>query len=202
MALAGEHYVVDVVMGRQAQECRCRLYYIKTAGPDPTQAQLDTYANTIFTTLAVSLLACLSDSAQFRQIQMFLRGGAAEMEAYSTAAAADGAVSGDMFPEECAVVIQRRTGLPGRDKRGRIFIPFIGEADADDSTLTAPAVTRFKALATALKTPLVSGGITLSPRTPSFQSGILNPVIQCRVLSEICSRRQRRSPKRALPLAP
>lgn len=201
MALAGEHYIVDIIMGKGDQNSSFRLYYIKTAGTDPTQAQLDTFANTIFTTLAVSLLPCLAAESEFRQVRMLIAGGSAEMESYSSVAAQQGDATGGMMPEENAVVIQRRTGLPGRSKRGRIYIPFVAEAAAEDSTLNSSFITFYKGLATALKTPLVSGGITLSPRTPSFKDSTLYPVVQTRVLSEICSRRQRRFPKRPLPLA-
>lgn len=201
MALAGEHYIVDIICGKGDQNSSFRLYYIKTAGTDPTQAQLNTFANTIFTTLAVSLLPVIAGAAQFRQVRMLIAGGSAEMEAYSNVGAADGSGSGDMMPEENAVVIQRRTGLPGRSKRGRVYIPYVSEEAAIDSTLDAPYITLYKSLATALKTPLVSGGITLSPRTPSFKDSTLYPVVETRVLSEICSRRQRRFPKRPLPLA-
>lgn len=202
MPLIGEHYVIDVIMGSGAQNSSCRLYAGQTAGSTMTQAALQTFANTLFTTLTVSLEPVLAGQAEFRQIYMKLAGGSDELEAYSTNSPIAGGAAGDMFPEEVAVVIQRRTGKPGRNKRGRIFLPFVPEEFAVDSTLTATAVGLYKTLATALKTPFVSGGITLSPLTPDFKNSILEPVIQTRVLSEVMSRRQRRFPKKPLPLTP
>lgn len=202
MAFAQDHWLIDCVFNHFAKKASFRLYGVKTIAGTLNQTNLNTFANTLFTTLQVSVLPCLAPDAEFVQVKIKAFEGSNEFEALSTGAPVSGTATGEMMPEENAVVIQRRTGKIGRSKRGRIFFPFIAEPDADDSELTTSAINKFKTLCTAIITPFVGGGMTVNPVTPDFKNGVLETVTQARVVGSIMSQRPRRDPRVPTVFAP
>jgi hypothetical protein len=135
-------------------------------------------------------------------------GGGKDIEAVSQENAGLGTLNGSdaaiepLMPEQNQVVIQRRTGMSGHANRGRVFLPYIAEKLADDSTLNSVGIAKFKAIAVKFSDAVTVAGLEqFLPQTRNGKTGQLVPVIQCRLVSEICSRRDRRNPKRPVYFA-
>ncbi len=102
-----------------------------------------------------------------------------------------------MMPEQNAVVLQKRTNLGGRSKRGRWFFGFVPELFAVDSTLNDNAVGQYQTLAKVLLavqtiTPISK---TLLPVHYDAKNNAFHQLTQERACQEIMSRRDRRYPK-------
>jgi hypothetical protein len=135
-------------------------------------------------------------------------GNGADIEAVSTENAGAGTLTGidppiaPLMPEQNQVVIQRRTGMAGHANRGRIFLPYVAEKLANDSTLNADGIAKYKAIAVKFSDTITVDGVAeMIPQTPNGKTGQLVQVTQCRVVSEVCSRRDRRNPKRPVYFA-
>jgi hypothetical protein len=60
-------------------------------------------------------------------------------------------------PQNCAALFIKRTALPGRPGRGRMFWPYVAEADSDGvGALSTTAVTRYQTMITALQAAITS----------------------------------------------
>lgn len=196
------HFECTLRFKRGNATASCILYYATAAEADePTLEQMPGIADTIHAKFNGPLRAIFEPTTFFEGIDLVYLTSDVRWEASSTEDPQAGtAAAGDVLPEEDAVVIQRRTGLPGRGKHGRIFLPFVPEAFALDSALTVAALTKYKDVATAMGEAVagVEGEVPpLFPRTPLFKLNVLQPVVACRVLDNTCSRRDRRDPKRA-----
>lgn len=81
-----------------------------------------------------------------------------------------------VLPSNCSALFKKTTGLGGRQKRGRMFIPgLIGEADVDAvGNIDPTVVTNLGTNATTFKAALVSGGFDMyllhndEVRNPAF----------------------------------
>jgi hypothetical protein len=102
----------------------------------------------------------------------------------------------DILPEENAIVIQKRTNLPGRSKRGRVFLPFVPESLVNDSKINVLGMPIFKLLGQAMVQTLGITGVDCQPVHLDKKNGTFHQIVHTRVVNEVCSRRDRRAPKR------
>lgn len=85
-----------------------------------------------------------------------------------------GTVGGDTCPSYTAVVIQRRTNVPGKSGRGRIYVPCVPEASTDDSYLSD--LTKHQALIVALMINMDVEETTFVPQHYSPRLDSMTPV--------------------------
>lgn len=179
----------------------CGFYFSAPVYPGGVE-DMTNVADSIFAAWDGPWAATLPTSASFHSVLARVVGGSQDWEAGSTDSPVAGSVVSEPHPEEVAAVIQRRTGLAGRHKRGRIFLPFVPETFTADSTLTtgpALGVSRYTDLAGILGDPIQvgNGGPIITSVQPDRKLGMLHPVAEWRVATEVMSRRDRRAPKRS-----
>lgn len=95
------------------------------------------------------------------------------------------------LPDQDALLIQKRTGLHGRNARGRFFVPGIWEDFNDDGVLATAGEVPAKALAAALGADQTFGGIVCHARHYSQNPIDLMVITECRVMRAFASRRDR-----------
>jgi hypothetical protein len=196
MAIGTEHLEVYLnFLGPEANQQSCKLYYTALSG-GPVAANATAIADVFFAKFDGLFAAVLSDDVFFLNVKVVWQGTLDQFEGFSTDNSTAGTADQPYMGEEIAVVIQRRTNIRGRNKRGRIFVPFVPVSFCVRSTLTTAALTKYKAIADAMETNTVSGSVTFVPGTPDFKGSVIEDVKQCRVVTEIMSRRDRRNPKR------
>jgi hypothetical protein len=182
------------------------LYY-EYSGDPLGLGELSEAAEAVWGHLSANWKSCLIPSIHFFPVKLRRITPSEDIEVTSVGASQAGnydvsSPSADNLPEDDCVVIQRRTFLRGRENRGRIFISFVPETAAKDSTLTPVGLSTYKALATKLSDSITIPDVgTLDPATPNGKLGVLVLTKQCRVVSEIMSRRDRRNPKRPVAFA-
>jgi hypothetical protein len=203
-----DHFQAVVTVGRLGgKSYQSKLYYRTEVGGVPSIEDMATVGDAIHQTFAANWRSTIPPEITLFPTGVRYYGVNSDVEGQSTeAAAVGGALSAndtqDVMPEQNVVVIQRRTGMRGRNFRGRIFLPFVMERWAVDSTLTPQAMAVFKALATKLSNRVaVPGYGDLFPCTPDFKTQTLPAITECRVVSEVLSRRDRRDPKRPVVFA-
>jgi hypothetical protein len=202
LPITGSYFVATVTTGRMGGVSFQNKLYYKLLGDVPENETLKFYADSIHTHWAATWRALLPAEIYLFPTTLRWRTGVEDLEQNSTENAAAGTHSvlddaGELMPEGNQVVIQRRTGKAGRNKRGRVFIPWVLEKLANDSTLNAEGLLKYKALATKLSnTVTVPDRGEMIPATPDGKTGVLEQVMECRLVSEIMSRRDRRTPKR------
>lgn len=193
------HYRAVLRFSRGSVVASCTLYYA-SPGTTPDPDDIGTYASDVAAKVEGAILPLLEPTTTFDGVDLFYKASDLDLQGASSAGPQNGtAAAGDILPEEDAVVIQRRTGQPGRNSRGRIFLPFIPEVFALDSKLTAAAITKYQTLCTSLMEPVASGpegGVILQPRHYNKKASVFQPIIAWRVVDNTCSRRDRRAPKR------
>lgn len=174
----------------------CALYYLITAGTPPTLATIGTVASGFKTAYSAATAPTLNPDCRVTKVTVKYVSGGNEVEGDNTNGVIAGThPSSDVLPEETVVCIQRRTGLVGRSKRGRIFWPFVTEDDQADGALTEDGQTIFGAVAQMVKSDVIASGITFKPHTLDHKNAVLVPIVQTGVVIELCSRRDRRFPK-------
>lgn len=193
------HYKANLRFSRGSVVAGCTLYFV-SPGVDPDPDDFGTFASDVAAAVETAILPCIEPTTSFDGVDLTYKSSDLDLQGASSAGPQSGtAAAGDILPEEDAVVLQRRTGQPGRNSRGRIFLPFIPEAFALDSKLTAAAITKYQAVAAALMVPVASGpegGVILQPRHYNKKAGVFQPIVAWRVVDNTCSRRDRRAPKR------
>jgi hypothetical protein len=196
------HIEATVTTGPQGgTSYQSKLYYTHE-GDSIDFAMLGQIADGLWNHIGASWRGVLQPGIYFFPISCRYLTSGEDIEATSSFSATEGqlsAVSGsnDFLPEDDNVVIQRRTFKRGRNMRGRIFIPFVPEDLAVNSTLNSLGLTKYKELAGKLSDVItISQAGTITPGTPNGKQGLLETVGQCRVVSEIMSRRDRRFPRR------
>lgn len=174
----------------------CALWYLLAGGTPPTLATVVAYANSFKTAYSSAVAPTLSPLCQVTNVTLKYVSGGSEIEGQNSNGAIDGtAASGENLPEEDVVCIQRRTGLQGRNKRGRVFWPFVQEANQLDGRLTDEALSLYLNVATMIKSDVTHAGNIFHPYTLDHKNSVLVPIVQAGVVREICSRRDRRFPK-------
>lgn len=195
------HFEATLRFRRGNAQASCILYYTPDVGSgEPDFENMPMIADAVHAHFSGAIQGIINVGTEFLGVDVIYATTDVRWEASSTEGAVAGEVVGDPLPEEDAVVVQRRTGLPGRGKSGRVFLPFVPETFATDSALTAGALVEYKAFALKMSefVAAVEGGFpALSPVQPIFKTSTFLPVISCRVLDNTCSRRDRRDPKRA-----
>lgn len=137
MAEPGDLYECRIVTTRGNQTAINVRHYLCTAkaGTGVTDQTLATQLDATFQT---ALKALMDGGSQYRGVGVRrispLPLGA---EVVSTANAGNGNVAGDQLPAQICGMITLRSEFGGRDRRGRIYIPFVAEADND--TIGAPS---------------------------------------------------------------
>lgn len=175
------------------------LYYVN-GGTHPLSEEIQVIANNFKTAFNAAMPGILTTAHEFLGVEVVYTGGGVQLDAMSAVAATAGTVSGDVMPEETAALIQRRTGLQGRAKRGRVFLPCVPDSFVTGSALTGAALTAYTAVAEMMKNTVVTevADPDWEPRQPSPSTNALLPITQTRVYSEVVSRRDRRFIKRGV----
>lgn len=176
-------------------KAQCVLWYLISAGTTPSLSTVVTHANSFRTAYSTAIAAALPTACNLDKVTLRWVSGGSEVEGDNSNGVVAGTVSGDVLPEEDVIVIQRRTGFVGRNKRGRIFFPFVPEAFQADGALNSTGLTAAAGLAAMVKSNVVSGATTYNPQTPNWKDGGLLAVTQAGYVTTTCSRRDRRSPK-------
>lgn len=198
------HFVSDLIYGPQVggRFYTNRLYWEVEAG-SVTQTNINQLCDGIRAVFAPLYAEVLSIDWNFRGVNGYMKdSGGTTLDGSSSESVTPGLVDpGDTLPTEDNIVLRRRTGQSGRNKRGRIFITGIPELfTADAEALSNGAIALYKAIGNKMDQNLVVGaiGITLAPRQPDFKGGTLQPVTQTQLVVTTRSRRDRRMVKRAI----
>jgi hypothetical protein len=174
------------------------LYYTLTGASVFSQSITDAIGGDVAGQIADPISAILSTEAAIKGHQGKLYTPTQEFEVSSTGVFSDylptGQVTGDPLPTESVIEIQRRTGLPGRSNRGRIFFSGISEEAQLKGGLVQSGDTwaALPSLAAALLGHVTSGAITLTPAHWDRKNNALRSVTAWRVMDKLLSRRDRR----------
>jgi hypothetical protein len=198
-----EHLEATLTWTSSSASYQSKLYYTVSEGM-PDLSVLVQVADFINAKMQSALRAVIPDYITLQPVTVRVRGGEVDIEDQSSEPAAVGTWTGggtepedDVLPEGDQIVIQRRTGLAGRSKRGRVFLPFVPEQLVDNSTLNAVGLPRYKTIATKMSQTIDMGGLgDAQPVTPDYKNQTMRNVTHCRVVSEVCTRRDRRAPQR------
>lgn len=199
------HLAVTLRLLHRDDEANCILYYTKSSGPGPEPASISDEADWFDAAFRAKMLLCINPDVRWLGTRVRYLTTDLDLEGYSTDGSAVGtAVSDDTEPEEVAVLIQRRTSLPGRNKRGRIFLPFVPSDYLEGSALNETAIGFYSAVALEIAETQINTATanTWTPVQPNWKDGNLIPVTHTRLDSEVKSRRDRREPKRSIILQP
>jgi hypothetical protein len=197
------HLTVALRWALGDDEHNCILYYTKQSGDDLAPNVMNQLADEFWAAFATKCREVINPDCRFLGTRVRWLSGTEDLEGHSTEDVALGTgVSDDVEPEEVAVVIQRRTGKPGRNKRGRIFVPLVPSDYLEGSAIVAASRTYYNALALEVAQTQVFSGVpsTWVPVQPDWKNNLLEPVVQVRLDSEVKSRRDRRMPKRSIIL--
>jgi len=131
--------------------------------------------------------------------QSIYRSGTSYLDAHSTGAEIPGTV-GDIplgvdtpapLPSWDAILLQRRTGLAGRQHRGRLFIPGIDELLQNASFVEASAYVAVGALAAFLGSDQVFNATTFHARHWNRKNNALEVITAIRPVKELATRKDR-----------
>jgi hypothetical protein len=198
------HLSVTLRWGLAFDEHDCVLYYTKESGDALDATNIDQLADEFWAAFSTKCREVINPDCRFLGTRVRWLSGTEDLEGLSTEAPVLGtAVSDDVEPEEVAVVIQRRTGKPGRNKRGRIFVPLVPSDFLDGSAIIVANRDPYMALATEMAQTQVFSGVpgTWVPVQPDWKNSLLEPVQQVRLDTEVKSRRDRRDPKRSIVIS-
>jgi hypothetical protein len=118
----------------------------------------DSDADTFATALKTATLPNLSTGEQLVSIDFAYNAGTG-ISGHSTAFNLSGTGSpiSALVPQNTAFLIQKRTGVPGRHGRGRMFWPSVWDTDVDAVGAVAPGTkTRIQTMLTAWQNAIVS----------------------------------------------
>lgn len=174
------------------------LYYRLANGPAPSAGEMIGIADDFQTHFGGGAQGILPVQCRMARVSAMWKSGAVQVEGVSGNNPVVGGVSGsDILPEEDAVLLRRRTGLAGRSKRGRVFLPYVPETFQASGTLTQAARTAYSTFGGLMMSTLSTGtGQDFEPCTVDFKNGALLPLVAVEYVSTTVSRRDRRHPKR------
>lgn len=197
-----EHVKVTLVFGHNDQVATCGLYYSLDSG-NITVSNITAVCDELKAAWRGVVIKVISTECRFDGVEVRYHAGAIALDGRSSDAPDAGLGTGDILPEEDCVVLRRHTGLAGRNKRGRIFFPFVCESNQSASKLSAGAISDYKDIAYKMKVPMVLAvtGVTMVPQQPDFKGSTFDPVVETAVVVDVLNRRDRRSPKRILAIA-
>ena len=186
------HFQSNIDLAR----AHCVLWYLITAGATvPTLATVSAFASSFKTAFSTALVGALANGCNLTGVTLKYVVDGNEVEGDNTNGTVDGIISGDYLPEEDVLCIQKRTGLVGRSKRGRIFFPFVPEIHQENGDLNAAGLAAAAGLATMVKSNVVHSSTTFGPHHLDNKNSLLIPIVQTGYVTTICSRRDRRNPK-------
>lgn len=195
------HLLVSLRWLRDFRETNCLLYYLPDAvvtGAAEGQSWINGIADLADAKFRGVCRNVINPDIQWMGVRARYLTPTVDLVGYSSEAPAVGlAVSDDTEPEEVAVVIQRTTGLPGRNKRGRVFLPHVPSDFLEGSAIVAAHRAAYLEVAENIAENLTLADDTFSPATPDWKNNLLVPVTTAKVVGEVMSRRDRREPKRA-----
>jgi hypothetical protein len=179
-------------------KANCVLWYLPTStgSAAPTLTTIATFANNAKTAFSTAISGSTTSDCEMSGLTLKYVNGGAEVEGDNNNGAIGGTESADTLPEEDVYCIQRRTGGIGRNRRGRVFFPFVPVSFvALGGELTTNGKAAAAALATMVKSSLTMNGIPFTPQTIDWKNGQCVPVVQTGYVTATCSRRDRRFPK-------
>lgn len=176
-----------------------RLYYLPQSAFSPTLANIATFANGFRTAFLTAVTGAHCPDVVMSSVALRWVSGGLEVEGENNNGVIVGTIPGDTLPEEDVLVIHRRTGMIGRQNRGRVFWPFVPkDFVGDGGELSASGILAAVALAGMVKSNVVSNGTTFIPQTIDFKDAVARPVVQSGYLVATGSRRDRRFPKQTV----
>lgn len=178
------------------------LWYAHPGGTPPAPATIVSFADDFKTAFEGASLPALPSACALQAVYLIYKSGSTFVDGYSSTAAAAGTVSGDYLPERSAVCIRRRTGLAGRNKRGRIFWPFVPESFQNKGLIAAAGITAYGDVASMVSNTVTAGpdSNVHVPQHLDHKTSTLVPITNTGFLSEVVSRRDRAYPKHPLPI--
>lgn len=193
----GPHFSCECQFYSAERSCSCILYYGISGTVDEVE-DISNVAQAVFDHFKGKFDDVMTADVTGFAVRAKLESSPSEAE-YTVGANAPtwvGTVAGETLPEDDAVVLQRRTGLSGRSKRGRIFVPFVPEGLQDTSRLTTAGIEAYQSLGTAMKQAIEVGEGSLIPKHKDFKNQMLHTVLGVNVVIDTCNRRDRYAPKR------
>lgn len=193
------HLTVDIIYGPSGGGVQFsnRLYFDCTAGT-PSVTSISGIAIAMSEKYLPLWTACLTGGWEVFGIRARFIGSGIDVEHTVSPVDGEGTVtSTEPLPETDAVVVRRKTGLQGRDKRGRIFITGVPETFQSEGRLSAAGDSAYAALAEGIDdTVTTPTGIEFEPRCVSFLTETLFPVTHSEIVLDLLSRKDRRHPKK------
>lgn len=188
--------IIRYFFSAQLQEAIVGLHYLSTAsvGTPPAGNFISAQMEAAFAPLFIPLLS--ENAAYNRTDAQRIRPLPPTAPAESSALQSVGTVVGDMLPTQTAGLITKRTAFAGRSYRGRLYVPFPGEADnAVMSTPSAGYVTRLIALATqVIANVIVTNGANAETWVPVLwhrETATTTPLADAVARSEWATQRRR-----------
>jgi hypothetical protein len=192
--------ITDLIIRTEERDCRSRLYWEPTTPPTGT-TDMVAIANAVFTNYQGVVPALLSNKCHFQGVYVRYTDPSTDRDAYSTSSAVGGELDSDPLPDETCLEIQRRTGLAGRQNRGRIFLSGCGTELQDDGVLNADGKAALIALAAKIGPDQSFGTLGVChARHWDRKDNALRGVQQARAVAITVSRRDRRKPLVVTPL--
>lgn len=201
----GAYMEAKIVMLEVAtqNEAAFTLFYKLQTGPEPVAGDIEQFANDFMTAYTSAMTDASTASHHFNRVELIWRDGSSVyVDGISTSASVQCSATGDVLPEQNCVVIQRRTGQPGRNKRGRVFVPFVPELYSNGSTLNTTGVGAYQAIAGMVASNVTAGpdDSVFIPVTKNYKTATLENVVQGRFLTEIGTRDDRKFVRRGRPV--
>jgi len=168
-------------------------YRISAVAGSPTDAML---ADVLDTTFAPAFGDCLSQHATYAGVGVSrLRPLPRTIPVYDNDGEGAGGVLGDPLPKQVCGVITKRTALAGVRFRGRMYVPFPGEAD-NEATTGIPSVgyvANLDVLGALLDNVLAvgAGGNTASANPVLWNRATTTPTVQAETFTPITGFRSR-----------
>jgi hypothetical protein len=173
------------------------LYYRLDGGDDPTSGSIDNIANDFLTAFTAAPQNCMTTTTTMLSVVTKWNDGVNEVEATSAGSGIAGDLTSDICSERSAVIIQRRTGKVGRNRRGRIFWPFVPETLQAGGALVSTAGTEaYQGIGAMIRNPVTADSQSYVAVQPDFKTNQLFDVTQVFVVTELGSRRDRSYPKK------
>lgn len=191
----------DIIVETPERECVNRLYWIPDTPPTAT-TDMVALANAVFNHYSDQYSALLHNTSRFAAVHVRYNAPTADIDGWSTHAPVVGGEDvGDAMGDEIVYEIQRRTGMTGRQNRGRIFISGVPEEANIDGILDSTFRARLIALAAIIGPDQSFAPIGLChARHWDRKDNVLRGVSQARAMGGFASRRDRRWPFQLRPV--
>jgi len=201
----GDLIRVDVNQSLQSSQVQNVIYYLvaaSDAGVPDVEVVADLFISDVLPAWAVNVSADVMFECIFTQKVFPLPIGARQ----ERAVVFQGGVAGESLPAMNAGLIQKSNpAVPGRGKKGRIYIPGWNEADQELGRLEIAAFGRLQSISTVLDDTLSSAGggaydpawAIRNPAAPFEVTGFVEAV-DWTALPRLATQRRRRTPVRSV----